>query len=233
MADESGGALPEGALGQRREVTIEALMEHFANDEMQVEEFERRVEAAHRATDAEELRALLVDLPGGDLPAKRSSDEPTTSERFRIRAAAHEKEREIIVAVMGGSGRSGRWTPARVNWVVGVMGGSELDLREAHLPPGVTEVRAFLLMGGMEIIVPPGVRVESNGFAFMGGYDHSDEESIGPPDPDYDAPVVRITGAVVMGGVNVTFRHPGESAREARRRRRLERKERRRLERGG
>ncbi len=234
MSDESGKPLPEAALGARREVTIEALMEHFANDDIVVEEFERRVEAAHKATDADELRALLTDLPGADLPAALSDggELPSHRSRPRVTAGAHEKEQEYIIAVMGGSGRSGRWTPARVNWVVGVMGGSELDLREAHLPSGVTEIRAFLLMGGLEIIVPPGVRVESNGFAFMGGFDHSDEESAGPPDPDFDAPVIRITGAVVMGGVDVTFRYPGESGREARRRRRLERKERRRLERG-
>ncbi|HSG48741.1 MAG TPA: LiaF domain-containing protein, partial [Longimicrobiales bacterium] len=135
------------------------------------------------------------------------------------------KEREIVIAVMGGATRKGRWAPARRNFAFAVMGGTELDFREAVLPPGVTEVQVFTVMGGVEIIVPPGVNVESHGIGIMGGFDHRGGEG----SYDQDAPTLRITGLALMGGVDITERHIGESARDARRRRKLEAKERGRL----
>ena len=65
--DERTGEAP---LNHTRQVTIDALCEHFANDVMSVEEFERRVDRAHQASTSQELKELLSDLPGrGDLPA--------------------------------------------------------------------------------------------------------------------------------------------------------------------
>lgn len=97
------------------------------------------------------------------------------------------------------------------------------------MAPGVTELQIFALWGGVEVIVPPGLNVESHGIAILGGFEHAGDGEY-PADPN--APTLRITGAACMGGVDVTVRHPGETARDARRRRRLERKERRRLSRG-
>lgn len=226
--DEAGEGREEGGLGSTRERTIDTLCEHFANDVLEVEEFERRVEAAHRASSTADLDALLRDLPGGNLPAERaSSPAQEQGRRFRVTSAAQVKERQFVVAVMGGASRKGKWAPARRNYALAVMGGTELDFREAVLGPGVTDVQVFAMWGGVEIIVPPGLRVESHGLALLGGFEHVEDVRDGPDDPD--APLLRITGAALMGGVDITFRHPGESARDARRRRRGERKRRRRL----
>jgi hypothetical protein len=216
---------PGHSVSQSRQVTVDALCEHFANDEMSVEEFERRVEAAHKADSVQELKDLLADLPGANVPAKRSADPvPAPRREFRVTDAAHVKEREVVVAILGGSTRKGKWSPARKNYAVAIMGGAELDFREAVLGPGVTEVQAVAVWGGIEILVPPGLNVESHGIGVMGGFDHVTD--IAPGDPD--APTLKITGVACMGGVEIAVRYPGESSRDARRRRRLERKEMRR-----
>jgi hypothetical protein len=44
-----------------------------------------------------------------------------------------------------------------------------------------------------------------------------------PAQPDPDRPLLRITGLALMGAVSVETRLPGESARQARKRRRRER----------
>lgn len=74
------------------------------------------------------------------------------------------------------------------------------------------------ILGGADIIVPPGVRVESNGIAILGGFGKGPDH---PTDPD--APTIRINGLVMLGAVSIKERLPGESKREARRRLKAER----------
>jgi hypothetical protein len=217
--DPLGGPAP---LNHTRQLAIDALCEHFANDALTVEEFESRVDVAHRATSLEELRALLTDLPTSNLPvAPDSAPKPAVREGFTVAPRAHAKENGYAIAVMGGTRRRGRWSPARITHAITIMGGAELDFREALLPPGVTEVKVYTVMGGVEIIVPPELTVESHGIGIMGGFEHTGEEY---RDYDPEAPVLRISGVAIMGGVDIKVRLVGESARDARKRRRQERR---------
>lgn len=215
---EAGGA----QLGGTKQKAIDALCEHFANDNLTVEEFERRVDLAHKAKSTEELRKLLSDLPTGELPVKASEPQaPVPARATASVPASRVKERGLMVAALGGVERKGRWIPARQNYAVSIMGGLTLDFREALLPPGETEVWIFTVMGGAEIIVPPGLSVESEGIAILGGWEHRDDAVVGP---DPDAPFLRLRGVALMGGVEVTIRYPGETGREAKKRRRSERR---------
>ncbi len=220
---ESGG----NALGTVRQKAIDALCEHFANDALSVEEFERRVDQAHKARGMEDLRRILSDLPSGELPVVREEAAAPSPARWQGTVpASRVRERGWVVAALGGVEKSGRWVPARRTFGVAVMGGLELDFREALLPPGVTEVWLFTLMGGADIIVPPGLSVESDGVAILGGFEHREEVAV---NSHPDAPLLRLRGAAFLGGVDVSVRYPGESARDAKRRRRLDRKRQQRL----
>lgn len=220
-----------------RETAVEALCEHFARDVLTVEEFEDRVDRAHRARTMDELRALLEDLPGGAdaLERAEASDREREGrgavERARARVPAERvSKRSTVIAVMGGNARKGRWVPARQTNCVAVCGGVELDFREALMGPGVSDVNVFAVCGGVEIVVPPGLYVESSGMALMGSFENTEDH---PVDRDPDAPVLRIHGLAVMGGVDVSARYPGESARDAKIRRKEERRARRRRLKGG
>lgn len=202
----------------RRDETIQALCDHFARDVLSLEEFERRVELAHRVDTAAELQALVSDLPAS--PPVPVQPEPVPAPRplpTEIRPS------QTLVAVMGGVERKGSWVPARRTRVFACMGGAMLDFREARLGPGITEVAIACLMGGVEILVPPGVIVEADGMAVMGGFSHK-TPTFGT---DPNTPVLRITGIALMGGVDISTRLPGESAKDARRRERDERKQKR------
>ena len=50
------------------------------------------------------------------------------------------------------------------------MGGCVLDLRAAQFSTPVTTITVVAIMGGVEVIVPPGIRVEMHGQALMGGW---------------------------------------------------------------
>lgn len=204
-----------------RQRAVDTLMEHFANDVIEMSEFERRLDTANHAVTEAQLNELLSDLPATNLPAPAPIVVPARGGAPVIVAADRVSERAYMVSLMGGNSRSGRWIPARNNFAVGVMGGFSLDFREAMLGPGVTDVNVFTLMGGAEIIIPPGMDVEVSGFAFMGGFDHDTDQ---PINPSPDRPTLRIKGFAMMGGVAVEVRLPGETPREAKKRRKLERK---------
>ena len=107
--------------------------------------------------------------------------------------------------------------------MISVMGGSVLDFRETPLPPGTTEVFVFACMGGCEIIVPPNLAVETHGFALMGGFGQFADAA----PPPAGSPILKVSGFALMGGVDISVRLPGETARDAKRRMKEDRRLRR------
>lgn len=204
------------SLRERRERVIERLTRHFADDHIDAREFERRLDLAYRAHSVEEIEALHSDLPALD-------STPTAA----VRTAGPGdpvRQRQWVVALLGGTERKGGWTPARQVNACALMGGLVLDFREARFLPGVTELTVVALMGGVEIIVPPGIRVECDGSGILGGFECLDQHV---PYTDGDRPTLRIRGVAIMGGVEVTERLPRESGRDRKRRLREEKQKRR------
>jgi hypothetical protein len=222
--------VPQLSLNQHRERTVAALCEAFADDRLELAEFERRLDIAHRSATTGELAALVSDLPAPPAPATPARDTVARGSRA-VREAV--RDSRTFLAFMGGVERRGNWSPARRNVVIAIMGGAELDFREVELPPGETEVYLFCLMGGAEIIVSPDLAVDASGIAIMGGFGHASASGTREP----NTPVLRINGFCLMGGVEISVRHPGESPKDARQRQRDEqrrlREERRRLRDGG
>lgn len=222
MSEDPTSTAPLVALRRRRQQVIDRLTEDFARDLLDVDEFDERVTRAHQATTLEALDDLVTDL----VPLEKDAPPVTESQALRIHPhreiVPYERpDRRWAVAVMGGVERKGTWrVPQRLK-VVCVMGGAELDFRDVTLPPGETEVSVVCVMGGAEIIVPPDLAVECDGVAVLGGFEHSDRA---PPRPDPDLPLLRIKGVAFMGGFSISTRLPGESARQARKRERRERR---------
>ncbi len=205
-------------LEQTRERVIAELCRGFAEEHLEADELQSRLDGAQRATTLDELRALVADLPTVVPP---SAPAPAAAGTVQVAHPSQVAEQQFVVAVMGGATRRGAWSPPRQLNVIAVMGGAELDFREARIAPGVTELNVFALMGGVQIVVPPGVHVEMNGIALMGGFDEK-VRAEAPPAPG--APVLRIGGFAMMGGVEVSVRYADESEREARQRARAFRK---------
>ncbi|WP_420442526.1 DUF1707 SHOCT-like domain-containing protein [Candidatus Palauibacter sp.] len=235
MRDSQQGALSP----EERQATVDRLCAHFARDAMNTTELERRLDIAYAARTRAELVALEQDLPAlrsetraavsavpapaADVAADIAASPAAPS--VPVDPSRPVQENDLIVSIWGATERKGSWVPPRQLTAIAVMGGTDLDFRQATFATGTVSVRLLALMGGVDIVVPPGVRVEWGGIALMGGVSTPERDT--PPAPD--APVIRLTGLVCMGGVDVVERHPGESARDARKRIRKDRKARRRL----
>jgi hypothetical protein len=185
-------ALP---MEMQRERAIELLSRHFAHDNLSLEELERRIELAYRAKAPGELHDLTRDLPehAAEEPARRAAPLPE--------AFADVSDR--IVSVMTETKRRGVWRPARHIDLWSVMSTTHLDLTEAVLLPGVTEIDVSAIMTTLKVIVPPGVRVVVQTSSIMSTVS---DESIEPPSVGSGAPVLRLTGFALMSEIKVRVR---------------------------
>jgi len=185
-----------------RERAADVLREAAGHGRITMDELDERLALAYAAKTYADLTAVTRDLPG---PAQApSAVQPAMA--GRIGGTPRSK---FSVAIMSGARRMGRWVVPRNYVGVAVMGGIELDLREAQFSEPEVTIHAYTLMGGIEITVPEDVDVDVSGFAFMGGFDHN---ASGPGVPG--APRVRILGFALMGGVDVR-RKPQKAIKDA------------------
>lgn len=204
------------SLESERERIVERLSAHYAEDHLSTQELEERFERAYRARTVEDLRAVVADLPGLTAPVRVPVPVPRAP-RVPAQPKGVVGERRYL-AVMSNFRKSGNWTPSRATAVKAVMASVHIDLRDATFVDAEIDFDITAIMTEVRIIVPPGVQVNCDGWAFMGEFEGRSDSGLDP-----DAPRVNVRGSALMATVNVETRLPGESARAARRRERLER----------
>ncbi len=194
------------ALHARREMVIDALSTHFANDALDIDEFEQRVDLAHHAASVAELDELLADLQSAD--EGPSSSLVRQAEAPQVAIATRGRRSRRVRAILSDIKRKGTWRVPKRLRAVAVMGSLSLDFREAQLEPGVTKIRVRAIGGDIKIIVPPHLQVECEGRAIIGSFEEM-YQNTGERDPD--APLLRITGVAIIGEVEISTRLPGET----------------------
>ncbi|QIJ62952.1 DUF1707 domain-containing protein [Streptomyces sp. JB150] len=198
-----------------RERVAEVLRDALAEGRLDMAEFEERLDAAYRARTYGELAPLTRDLPVGRVaaPPVPLGKEPAPAGEWAPRIVGGEGTSRGAVAVMSAFQRKGRWTVPRRFACFSFWGGGELDLREADFAAPEVRIDCWAIMGGVNIVVPPGVEVVVRGIGIMGGFDHSEDGVPGEP----GAPRVVVSGFAFWGGVGVERR----ASRSGRRRRGL------------
>ena len=74
-----------------------------------------------------------------------------------------------IHAILGRSRRTGRWRLGPRTSVVAVLGTCRLDLRQALIDGEISKMSATVFLGGVTIVIPPGVEVRPSGLSLLGG----------------------------------------------------------------
>jgi len=198
---EPASPLPTGPApsAEQREAAVARLTQAFAEGRVELEDLEQRLEIVMRC---ESVADLKVTLSGLGRPAAPSAepDVAVPAPSFRI---DRPRASRWTVVVMSGANRRGRWVPAAVHRVYALMGGARLDLRDAELLPGVTEIRINVLMGNVRVIVSPDLDLEVDGWALMGGIERRD---LHPAPLETQLRRVRIRARVVLGRFDVRVR---------------------------
>jgi Domain of unknown function (DUF1707)/Cell wall-active antibiotics response 4TMS YvqF len=178
-----------------RNQAIDRLRAAYVEGRLDQEEFDERSSSALKARTIGQLERLFDDLPASYHQGAQVYHPHTGVPVVRPGPGGN----RLSIAIMSGVDRKGPWRVPPDSTAFALMGGVQLDLRGAILSAQVTTITAVAIMGGIEIIVPPGLRVESSGFGFMGGWDNrARNDLLGP-----DSPVLRVRGVAFMGGVDI------------------------------
>jgi hypothetical protein len=196
-----GADLVPDVLHQERERVLQALGIHFAHDDLSLAELDERMDRAVRARSHGQLEALLEGLP----PLARKFDSRSEPTSARMVGVDDVPPRGVVMAMLSGAERKGRWLVPRHMKVWAFMGGVEVDFRQARFAPGVTEIEITAIMGAVEVLVPPDVTVECTGLAFAGGFSATTGDA---DDFDPSRPILRISGMACMGGVEAKVKEP-------------------------
>jgi Cell wall-active antibiotics response 4TMS YvqF len=206
------------ALRDRRAAVVTRLSDAYAADLFDVDELDRRLDLAHSVGTVAELDTLTEDL-----------GEPTTSlvlaSSMQVADDANRPPTKRLRVIMSSVEREGRWivpkeTALRILW-----GNAALDFREASLAPGTTTIDVRVTMGSLELILPPELAIDVDVSSVMGSVEQRHRL---PIEPDPSRPMLRVTGRVLMGNLEITTLLPGETKRDGMRRDRDKRRDKRR-----
>lgn len=163
--------------------TINQLQVAYEQGRLDDKELGERMSLALSAKTQSDLLFLTKDITSGmhigQIPASSSLSSRT-------------------MALLGGLEKRGTFLVPKHHRIYAIMGGCVLDLREAQLESRETHLYVMAIMGGIEIYIKEGIRVELHGLPILGGFSEKSSRNLPP-----DAPVIHLHGLAICGGVEI------------------------------
>src|SRR5689334_15485832 len=117
------------SLSRARETKINELSTHFANDDLSLEDLERRIERVYKAASVAELEEITADLRKAMTLPPDQSIAPSMKRSTSV--SSHQTMAGRILAFMSSTRRVGRWlVPPKLD-VVAIMSDTKLDFTHA------------------------------------------------------------------------------------------------------
>jgi Domain of unknown function (DUF1707)/Cell wall-active antibiotics response 4TMS YvqF len=201
-----------------RERVANVVREAAGDGRLSMDELDERLDAVYAAKTYAELEPITHDLPGTGasyVPPAPSSVAADPA-RFGGEATSHG-----AVAILGGFSRRGDWVVPKEFTAFMLLGGGEIDLREARFAEREVSIHVVAILGGCEITVPEDATVRVTGVGIMGAFDHTGSGTGSP-----GGPVITVNGVAIMGGVEVKRTPTTEAGRDGRQQRLDARRER-------
>jgi hypothetical protein len=194
-SEPSGPAPAVRASDRDRDAAAQVLQAAFAEGRLDDDEFDQRMRSALTARVGSDLEKLTADLPDAAPRPASALASP----------GAGSRPGKWAVAYKNSIRRAGRWRVPETFTSVVYKGSGWIDLRAAELTEAETTVWAVAYKSRIDVLVPPGVRVELDGFGVSKGWSEQEELETRLP---ADAPVVHVRGVAYKGTVEVSTRPP-------------------------
>jgi hypothetical protein len=182
-----------------RHKVAELLRDAAGEGRLDLEELDERLEATYAAKTYADLVPITIDLP-------TPGEEPVTTPVTRRETLPAATTYDSSLAILGGCTRKGAWLVPPRHQAFALLGGVDLDLREATFAARETVIYANAVMAGVDIIVDASTHVIVEGVGIMGAFEMARDKV--PAELTADSPVVRVKGVALMAGVTVTRKGP-------------------------
>jgi hypothetical protein len=169
-----------------RQQTILRLHEACGEGRLTLDEFSERVQAVFASRTRGQLSLITADLPPRSSGLMAYLPEPIT----------------FTFALLSDMKRKGRWRLEGQTTAISVLADCTLDLRHAIIQSEDVIIDAYVMLGALKIIVPPGTPVDLGGFAVLG----SSSSKVEDDEPLPGVPIVRVRGFTLLGALNVVSR---------------------------
>jgi hypothetical protein len=110
-----------------------------------------------------------------------------------------------VTAFLSAQSRAGDWILPRLFRAVSFWGSVTIDLTSARFGPGTSKMELVAIMGSIEVLVPPDVRLECDGDAIVGSFETRGQKWSRPGE---GAPTIHVTGTAYLGSVEVVVVDP-------------------------
>jgi len=181
-----------------REAVTDQLIMNYGHGRLSLEAFQRRLDQAVEACDHSALTALVVDL---ELSVDSSYREQKQREFVPEINARESGVVDYMLAIFGGSNRSGNWDVAREIRIVTIFGGCDIDFSEARFCQPLVKIKLLCLFGGVKIVVPRGVAATSSVLCLFGGLDNAIQTSL-----EGNVAKLEVQGLVLFGGASIKLK---------------------------
>lgn len=192
-------------LDERRNACIDALATAWAEDVITETEFEQRVDLVNRAETVRELASILSDLPprfrsgfNQDAPRPPGRDQGQPDRYRGGSPATSSDDGARVMAILAERSMKGAWLADDEVSANCVLGSMRLDFRETDGHDFI-HLNCLNVLGELQIIVPPDMRVDNYVNAVLTEVSHRDR-SRGTADQPR---TLRITGTSVLGSVSI------------------------------
>lgn len=191
----AGGTGPElRASHADRDRAVEVLRVAAGDGRLTSDELDQRLEAALTARTYRELAALTADLPPS-LPAVTAP-----------RAAVHAQPKDVIRIQAKGSNtsRAGRWVVPKEMEISAIGCRVKLDFTEAVITEPALRISADVRGGWLVLVTRPGIEVDADEVALIGG----NRASVWPPEGWNQPVLLRIEVRGENRGGHIVARPP-------------------------
>ena len=104
-----------------------------------------------------------------------------------------------MLAVLGRSRRTGRWTVASRSSVLALLGSCHLDMTHSSIDGDQFKMKVTVLLGSTTFVLPPGAVVKPSGMSLLAG------STVDVPEQEDDAglPILEIEWTAILGRLRI------------------------------
>lgn len=181
-----------------RDKIIRRLETAYADNKLELEEYERRLELAYKAEFMEDLEVLVHDFPGSQQAESREIAGETDMD-------IPEAEDDTNITLIGDQHLTAEDFSNRKIQSVSILGDVNIDVRSFRNSERPIRIKIYSFIGDTRIIIPRGMKVKNRFRSLLGDYElvRNEEQNVQEESPEEPKGTCILEGFSLLGDISV------------------------------